>query len=272
MLTWLPPDVELVRDVRAAEWVVGQLKAWDPNGARLESFAPGGFEAYARVFHPAGFRPAQHGAMDKSVGRRWADLARERGVELTPDIAFIEVAGTEADDEGALDEIAPMSGELPPETCDALATLLRPHTTTSHVAWFCLWEGNGAFWSSAHSPLYAHDASDEQIERYRAEAHAQDALLGSTPRVEAYARSYFLFRGPLEAACAFEPSGWYTSPNLWWPDDRAWIVVTEVDGYSTYVGGSRTAIEDVLASTDVEAIEVTLDTHMDPEGYRPRWQ
>ncbi len=127
-------------------------------------------------------------------------------------------------------------------------------------------EGNGAFGSSAHSPLYADGASKEERGRYRAEAEAQDAVLGSIPGVEAYARSYFLFRGPLEAACAFEPSGWYTSPNLWWPDDRAWIVVTEVDGYSTYVGGGHTAIEDVLASTDVEAIEVTLDTPMDPRA------
>jgi hypothetical protein len=83
--------------------------------------------------------------------------------------------------------------------------------------------------------------------------------------VEAYARHYFLFRGRLDAACTFEPSGWYTSPNLWWPDDRAWIVVTEIDGFSTYVGGSRAMLQDVLASPDMEAIEVTLDTHMDPE-------
>lgn len=80
------------------------------------------------------------------------------------------------------------------------------------------------------------------------------------------------FRGPLDAACGFEPSGWYASPNLWWPDDRAWIVLTEVDGYSTYVGGSRPLVHDLLSSRDVETIEVTLDTRIDPEGYTPRWR
>jgi hypothetical protein len=49
-------------------------------------------------------------------------------------------------------------------------------------------------------------------------------------------------------------------------------VITEIDGYSTYVGGSRAAIGDVLASADMETIEVTLDTYMDPELYPPRWR
>jgi hypothetical protein len=49
-------------------------------------------------------------------------------------------------------------------------------------------------------------------------------------------------------------------------------VITEVDGFSSYVGASSTALQDVLASSDVESIEVTLDTHMDPEAYRPRWR
>ncbi len=60
--------------------------------------------------------------------------------------------------------------------------------------------------------------------------------------------------------------------NLWWPEDRAWIVITEIDGFSTYVGGSRSALQNVLASPDVEAIEAALDTYMDPEASRPRWR
>jgi tryptophanyl-tRNA synthetase len=44
------------------------------------------------------------------------------------------------------------------------------------------------------------------------------------------------------------------------------IVITEIDGFSSHVDASRLAIEDVLASPDVEAIEVKLDTHMDPRS------
>jgi hypothetical protein len=271
VLSWLPPRVELMTDVSPADWVVDNLKPWDPTGARVESFVPTGFEAYARIFHPAGFRPARRRVLDPAIGRRWADLARERGLELTADVAFVEVTGLEPG-EDALDDLAPREGNLPPETCDALAALFRPHTRTPAMVWFCLWDRNGAFWSTSHSPLYPADARREEIARYQADAQAQDGLLKSTPLVAAHVRSYFLFRGPLDASCSFEPAGWYTSANLWWPDDRAWIVETEVDGYSTYVGASRVALDDLLASSQVEAIEVTLDTHMDPGPYRPRWR
>jgi hypothetical protein len=272
VLTWLPPGVELVRDVTPADWVIQRLKPWDLDGVRVESFAPDCFEAYARVFHPAGSRPVNRGVIDKSAGTRWGDLARARGVALTPDIGFLEVAGVEQEDDPVMDELAPMEGDLPVQTCDALVGALRGHTATPDQGWFCLWEGNGSFWSQSHGPLLPRETSGEETERYRREAREQDRLLASTPRVEAYARSYFLFRGPLAAACSFEPGGWYTSPNLFWPDDRAWIVVTEVDGYSTYVGATSAAVDDVVAAPGIEAIRVTLDTHTDPGPFRPQWR
>jgi hypothetical protein len=116
------------------------------------------------------------------------------------------------------------------------------------------------------------DPDAPERERYLADARAQDAILHSTPKVEAEHRSHLLFRGPLDAACAFEPAGWYDSPNLWWPDDRSWIVVTEVDGYSTYVGASQSAIQDILGSPDLESIAVPHDVYTDPGPYRPRWR
>lgn len=263
MLRWLPPGVELMNDVTPAAWVMQRLKPWAEDGVRLESFAPDGYEAYARVFHPAGSRP----------GRRWADLAAERGLALAPDITFAEVSGIGPQDDPGLDERNPMPGELAPETCDALGTILRAHSA-SDTGWFCLWEGNGAFWSRSHDSRLPDDAHREEIERERAEAEAQDRLLAATPRATAYRglRAYFLLRGPLEAACAFEIDGWYTSPNLWWPQDRAWIVVTEIEGYSTYVGGCSALIEDLVASTEIEAIGVGLDVRMDPEDRLPRWR
>lgn len=272
MLEWLPPGTELVRDVSAADWILARLKPWDPQGVRLHSFAPSGFEAYARIFHPAGFRPAFAGALDPDSGIRWAALGLERGIALTADIAFSEVSGIGPEDQERLDEIQPDDGNLPPETCEALARILLRHTTTPESCWFCLWDGNGAFWSSSHTPLYTVEKDPRRVEKGRARAQAQDELFERTPRVGAENREYFLFSGPLGSACSFLPDGWYSSPNLWWPDDHSWIVVTEVDGYSSYVGGTRLAITDVLESPEVETIEVPLDVHMDPEMSRPWWR
>jgi hypothetical protein len=37
-------------DVGAAEWIALRL---GPYGRRIDSLVPGGYEAYARIFHPA---------------------------------------------------------------------------------------------------------------------------------------------------------------------------------------------------------------------------
>lgn len=271
VLTWLPDGVELMSDVTPADWVMSRLKPWDPGGARLESFAPDCFEAYARVFHPAGLGSAD-ALGEHPNGIPWGELANERGVELSPDISFREVSGIPYEDSQAMDELAPSTGSMAPETCEALAEILTPHTTTPEKAWFCLWEGDGAFWSGSHSPEVPYGASAEETAKYRERAQAQDRLLTEAPRVNTYARAYFLFRGPLETVGSFEPGGWFTTPQLWWPQDRAWIVITEVDGYSSYVGADRATLVDLLASSDIEALEVPLDVHMDPEGHLPFWR
>jgi hypothetical protein len=109
------------------------------------SFIPDGFEAYARVFHPPGYRPRRRGSLEPNTTRKWADLARERGISLSPDISFSEVSGLGPEDQHKLDELAPMDGELPPKICDALVAVLGPHTRTLDHCWFCLWEGERGF-------------------------------------------------------------------------------------------------------------------------------
>jgi hypothetical protein len=44
-------------------------------------------------------------------------------------------------------------------------------------------------------------------------------------------------------------------PPIWWPDDRAWFVATERTLSTTYVAGSRRAIDRLLASASLEALE-----------------
>ena len=48
-------------------------------------------------------------------------------------------------------------------------------------------------------------------------------------------------------------------PNLWWPEDRAWIVATEIDFMETYIGGSAECINQLLSGPDLEAFPVSLD-------------
>jgi hypothetical protein len=221
MFDWLPKDVELMRDLSAADPIVATLEPWSSDGVRLASFMPGGFESYVRVFHPFldrdGILPP----------RRWQDVAADAGEVLGPGTMVADIADLSDPDR------LPRDGRVPEEICGLLVGLLRARTSNPDVCWFAVWSGWGTF---------------------------TDAELEGTPQIHEphrnTGRSYLLFRGPIEATCSFEPEGWPISPSLWWPDDCAWAVVTEIDGSSTYVGGDRDTVDAILGREELESIEV----------------
>jgi hypothetical protein len=81
------------------------------------------------------------------------------------------------------------------------------------------------------------------------------------PRVNLPGRDYLLFEGPLEGAIDV---GWYLteehfepqSPNLFWPEDAAWCVASEIDLYCTLVGGSHALAYGLLSNPALEAWRV----------------
>jgi hypothetical protein len=48
------------------------------------------------------------------------------------------------------------------------------------------------------------------------------------------------------------------SPTLWWPDDRAWFVATDIDYPWTYIGGSTELIDEPLADDRLEVLPARL--------------
>jgi hypothetical protein len=227
MFDWLPKDVELMRDLSSADPIVATLEPWSSD-VRLSSFMPEGFESYVRVFHPFidrdGILPP----------RRWHDVAADAGEELGPGTMLMDIADLSDPDRASARRMGAQ------EICESLMRLLNARTTRPDVCWFAVWSGWGTF---------------------------SDAELEGTPLIQEphgnTGRSYLLFRGPVEAACSFEPDGLPISPSLWWPDDHAWAVVTEIDGYSTYVGGDRVTVDAILGREGLESIEVDRSVRMD---------
>jgi hypothetical protein len=255
---WLPAGVEFMDDVTPADWLTSTLEPWGAHGVRLGSFMLSRFEAYARIFHP--FDVAQDPPVPSP--RRWADLGAERGVALSPEVSFGDVSGLdEMDEMSGFYGLAPQPGKLLPATCEALAALLAPHTRTPQTCWFCIWEGYGLLVGPGH-PFVIGGPTWRERRRQRKQDEAEQEGLRALAKVSIPGRSYLLFRGPLDAACRFEPWGFYLSLNIWWPDDRTWTVVTEVDGYTTYVGGARDTINDIVASPNLEALEVSRDVRV----------
>ena len=95
-------------------------------------------------------------------------------------------------------------------------------------------------------------------------------LYKASSRVRVPGRDYLLFRGPLDAVMSFLEDRmfpfWGDSPNIWWPEDHAWCVATDIDLFDTYVGGSRECIEAVLSNPDLEALPTTIDARVDLYG------
>ncbi len=137
----------------------------------------------------------------------------------------------------------PQEGSIPEAECRTLMNILRGFTSTPESCFFGLWEGYG----NIDDRLYPKDA-----------------------RVKGCGRNYLLFRGPLEGVMAFlDEAGfpfWAYSPNVWWPEDRAWCVATDIDLCDTYVGGSVECVQAVLDHPDLEALPTSLDARLDLGG------
>ncbi len=206
--------------VENADWIRSRLHPF--NAYDVGSVVPTGFAAYARILHPAFTR-------EREV--RWAEVATWSGRLIHPEVQFhalvpslsLDAIGTEPFN------FPPRNGVLPESQAQALAGLLSEHTTTRDKCWFCLWDGYGDFNAGAFVRAYK-DSFAGRWQRWRTE-HVRVSLAKPKPRrvpgkrvTPNAQRSYFLFSGPVTKA-----AGWRGGPNIWWPEDRAWCVASEID-------------------------------------------
>ncbi|MGY4953731.1 hypothetical protein [Streptomyces nigrescens] len=199
----------------------------DVSSARWIEENVGGFDSGVHALLPAGFEAYVRllHPSEPSDGRfeRWAEVAQRSGRALRPLARFEEVAGP--------GDEPPWQGSLPEHVLAALCPVLAAETTTPRQCLFGLWEGWG--WSDDNGPM-----------------------------VQLSGRAYSLYEGPIEAAMAtgdrsagvFFPQ----SPNLWWPQDRAWCVATDVDLDSTYIGGSARLAQQLAGAPDIEVLPAAL--------------
>jgi hypothetical protein len=258
---WDIAGLEVQYDLGPATWLQTRLA---PREVReVCSWVPSGYESYARVFYP--FREREN------VMLSWSDVARRNGwvahPEMTPE-------AIERSPSGRRSGIADLSPELqrllaqnkllenlgtaalrtdalwylPEDQFATLTDVLRRHTTTPEGAWFCIWDGYGV--------------------------GPDDGNPGEPPRLHLEWRDYLLYRGPL--------NGWQTylsselrTPDIWWPEDRAWVFATDTDFSWAYVGGRSALIEELVSSEQIEAMETEpghnsgwrwADPVNDPEG------
>ncbi|HKZ13573.1 MAG TPA: hypothetical protein VJL81_06990 [Solirubrobacterales bacterium] len=79
------------------------------------------------------------------------------------------------------------------------------------------------------------------------------------PRLRLPGREYVVLRGSLDAGILVEDWLSPSSPNLIWPEDRAWFLASEIDFDSTLVGGTENLTQWILEDRRFEAFEVGPD-------------
>lgn len=273
-------------DTAQADWIGPRLSPFSSGVASL--VIPGGFDAYARLLHPANGRGG--------APVRWAEVAAWSGVPLERDGQFADVAvpqhrpATPSPAAGG----RPEEGSLESADAAALVDVLEAHTKAGALCWFCLWEGYG--WIGGQGvamlmatkprrwpriprllrprvrmpPRFGRRFRFRFGLRFRARSKPRPSIYTGPrpefvptgpvpaaafagPRVELPNRNYLLYSGEVSGALALVASE-HQTPNLWWPADRCWCVATEIDLPWTYVGGSAELIGAILADPRLEAM------------------
>jgi hypothetical protein len=231
------PGLELCHDVRPAAWVRPALTPW--IGARLvdvSSFVPAAYPAHGRIFHRT--------VTASGDPIRWREIADQTGKTLDGRTRYSDLIGWYATNDHQTPPApwgAPEEGTLERDECEAVGDVLSRFTTTPDSCWFGIWEGYGS-------------------DRLR-------ALGTHAPRVRHDNRDYLLFHGPVTAATAFHVDERFQSPTMWWPDDRAWFVSTDLDDRSSYLGASPEAVQALIGQPDLEVLECEPDQAIDPSPW-----
>ena len=247
----------------SAAWLRPRI---DPN-VSVGYVVPTGFDAYARVLHPV---------EDQRTGEliTWAQVAAETGRTVHPLVQWHRLVGR-ADyfhrSDADWDRGEPRTGNLLPEALGPLLRILVGHTTTPDHCWFCVWEGYGLINPSPGSrhitTSWTGSGPPPGI------AAAPSAVPAEMVRAASISlqRDYLLLHGPAASAQFIGEQitpDWFQSqsPNLFWPEDHAWCVGTEIELDSTLVAGSAALIDELIDSEELEVWRVQPADTVHSEG------
>lgn len=188
---------------------------------------PKGYEAYARIFHPA--------SDPNGNPVRWADVAKATGTVAHREMQWRAVLGlSEPEDLRRAYEAGvamdPPIGGMDIGSLDALCEILIAHTADPSHCYFGL--------CTIESWLDSFSADELKP-------------LLKLPME----RDHVVLFGPLSAVDQITRG----RPNLIWPADHSWFVASEVDFDSTLVGGSAELIKAIVESPELEAWQVEPD-------------
>lgn len=252
-------------DIEAASWITARLTV---RTNRVTDIVPSGFDAYARLLHPA-----QRSGRGQAPGPiRWREIAAWSGSQLAPLSQFHSVAFPP----GPINEpppwrypYGPRQGTLTQADADVLIRILSAFTATPQSCWFCL----GAMYG--YEPVVVLADGTRRYDLVNPPDGAR--FVTETPMPEqAYARAKvqlpyttcLLYEGSIEKALTGYPGRPANqTANLWWPEDRQWCVGSHPELLWTHIAGSQELVTRLCDEALLEVVQVPEDafvTYVEP--------
>ena len=137
-----------VEDTSEAQWLVEGL---EPTLGTVGALVPRGFEAYARILHPA-WRVRREGGRLVRSPVRWSEVAELRGTTAHRLMQWPQVWALPLFDDSAIEYcvdagLAPIEGpdegRLPPQVARVIQQVLSAHADTAAPCWFGVWPVSG---------------------------------------------------------------------------------------------------------------------------------
>jgi hypothetical protein len=269
-----PEEVELQFDLSSSEWILPRLLPSILERARgtpVGAIVPTGYPAYVRVLHPLGEGTLHHPFVS------WKEVADRTGRVYHPLMQFERISVPLDERSGALRmDDKPSVADLGAALCGALYGALASWTSTPDTCWLGIWEGWGvlhtpganAFVTLARSSSKgnADDELDAELQRMMDARTELSGRVRQSPRFDHPGRSYLLAKAPASAICELNRFPFHLTPNLAWPDDRAWCVGSEIDFDSTLVACSEECAEALLANDELETLLIDAEDRLDIGG------
>jgi hypothetical protein len=258
---WKPEaELEVVDGAEAGAWIAAGVGG---EFGAVSRQVPKVFDAYARIFHRAADAEGNHVT--------WGEVAERLDRTAHPEMQWHQLVGTTdtfgiegSDWPGS----TPSLGSLDLEELDSLCAVLAKYSADPAHCYFglCLINNqlgrNLADDSSVQPLLELPVGRDHAV--LAGPLSAVNRLINTDTSNVTFA--YYVEPGTEPPAEPPEPDFndpfWREAPQLIWPADRSWLVVSEVDFDSTLVGGSRELVEALVACPELEVYEVEPDTSL----------
>lgn len=249
----LENGLEIVDGPPAGAWIKPEMTG---EGGSVTGNVPARFESYLRILHPA---TDKH---DKPV--TWGQVASELGRTVHPLAQWDAIVGANRyrNEEPDWPGHEPEWGALPIDTLAALCEVLAPHTATPDRCFYALWMSH---WNPPHRMFFVSRDYEAEFEEPPPPKPAFSAEELSRPTLEhGGGREYRVIRGPLRLAPEVPEAVMSDmlspiTPNMIWPEDRAWFLASEIDFDSTLIGGSKRLARTILDDDRFEAFAVGAD-------------